>query len=165
MSISLFYFANCPLPYEADPMLDTASALEYCEKLRLIITEDERFKSADKHDLSRAVSHIHLWLAKRVEFDQQPCTHTLLHGGPRALTFPGTLSDILQVTEVLNDLVKLSKVGALSWICNVPPPLLISDSLQELEGLGPYAPEFTPRYRRVCSYCKYLNLPERPIKL
>lgn len=109
-STPLFYFANCPLPYESDPMLDTAGALGHCQCLQEGLRLSGKFNSRNKSDLSRAVYHIHTCLAKRVEFVRQSYRTVMTS------TFLGTPFDILQVVKVLNDLEKLSKVSALSYL-------------------------------------------------
>lgn len=106
MSISLFYFANCPLLLETDGLLRTAVALEHCANLRLILTERTRIDSASLSDLSRAVSHIHNCLVKRVEFVKQSCKDS----APNAiLYFDGIPFNIAEVIEVLRGLGIIAK--------------------------------------------------------
>lgn len=110
MSISIFYLANSPLPFEANPMLDTAITLDYCENLRRVLSKDNRFESVDKEGLSQAVSHIHTCLTKRVTLVQQSCENAAPGTIP---TFCGTPFDIPKVVKVLNDLAELSKASNL----------------------------------------------------
>lgn len=111
MSISLFYFANCPLPFEVDPLLDTATALAYCEKIQAVFSKVGLSNVNGLSDLSRAVSHIHTCLTKRLEYIRTSC-----RGLPpdEAPTFYGTPFDIPKVVKVLDDLAKSSKVSILS---------------------------------------------------
>lgn len=101
MSISLFYFANCPLLHETNGLLCTADALEHCANLQLIFAEYERFKLVNNSDLSRAVSHIHNCLVKRVEFVQQSCKDLAPSAIPH---FDGIPFDVANVIEVVREL-------------------------------------------------------------
>lgn len=111
MSISLFYFANCPLPFEADPLLDTATALAYCEKIQALFSSVVLSNVNGLSDLSRAVSHIRTCLTKRVEYIRTSCEGLPPNETP---TFYGTPFDIPKVLKVLDDLAKSSEVSILS---------------------------------------------------
>lgn len=114
MSISLFYFANCPLPFEVDPLLDTATALAYCEKIQAVFSKVVLSNVNGLSDLSRAVSHIHTCLTKRLKYIRTSC-----RGLPpdEAPAFYGTPFDIPKVVKVLDDLAKSSKVSILWYLC------------------------------------------------
>lgn len=106
MSISLFYLANCPLPFEANNMLDTAFALQYCGTLQTVFWKREVFwfNVDELSDLSQAMSHIHTCLTKRMEFVQNSCKHWQHNATP---TFYDTPFDIPNVVKILNDLAEL----------------------------------------------------------
>lgn len=107
-NISLFFFANCPLPFENDPTLDTAVALDYCRTLQKILWEvKEKDLSLDDNSSNeftlRAVSRITTCLTERVEIVRQSYKD-LKSDEPH--TFYGTPFSIREVLEVLNDFGK-----------------------------------------------------------
>lgn len=105
--ISLDYFIICPLPYESDPMLNTTIALNHCGNLQSVISQIYPW---ERDSVSRAVSHIHTCITRRVEYVLRSCRDL----GPDALpTFDNTPFDIPKVVNVLNDLAKLSQANIL----------------------------------------------------
>lgn len=111
--ISLFYLANCPLPFESDPIFDTAVALQYCDELQTVFSRVFWYNVYKHPDLPRVVSHIHTCLTERVKFVQESCKSLAPGETP---TFYVTPFDIPHVVNVLNNLAKLSKVSILSYL-------------------------------------------------
>lgn len=122
MSISVFYMANCPLPFEANPLLDTDIVCDYCERLLSVLLDGERFESTVGEDLARAVFHVHTCLTKRMEFVRQSCSDMPLDA---ILTFEGTPFVIPEVIRILVTLAKLSKASIHGPFC-FPGRVLIS---------------------------------------
>lgn len=92
-------------------MLETVIILDHCKSLKLILLDDDRFESVDKEDLSQAVYHAHICLAKRVALVIQESCRFPVHD--KAPSFHGTPFDIPMVISVLNALAKSSKASTL----------------------------------------------------
>lgn len=117
MHISLFYLGNYPLPYETNNVLSTSIALQYCAALRTILSESNRFESANKEDLSRALCHIWTCLSKRLIHVRQFCKLGLgTIGGVPVFDCDGTSFDMHAVSSILKELADLSKGSNLSQI-------------------------------------------------
>lgn len=108
--ISLFYFANCPLP-EYDAILNTTIALDYCRSLQLLFTS-----VINRKDISQAVSHIDTCLTLRIFHVRKSCKHEESNTG---YTFGGDPFPIPEVVKVLNELSKLCEVRIHSTFLSV----------------------------------------------
>lgn len=122
MFISVFYMANCPLPFEANPLLNTDIVCDYCERSLSVLLDGGRFESTVGEDLARAVFHVHTCLTKRMEFVRQSCSDMPLDA---ILTFEGTPFVIPEVIRILVTLTKLIKASIHGPFC-FPGRVLIS---------------------------------------
>lgn len=107
-------------------MLNTTVALDHCGNLQSVLFQVDNFyviEPRDRDNLSRAVSHIHTCLTKRVEYVQRSCKDL----GPDAIpTFDNTPFDIPKVVNVLNDLAKSSKANIPFFFCGISVVLIVN---------------------------------------